>query len=316
MSSRSPNPPLIITPKDVFLSRRRFLRQAGFVGAAGLIAACSPKITPTVSPTPTNALPAGVLTDELGNAAQSLKNITTINNYYEFSFTKNEVYQVTEGIPTSPWSIQIGGLVAKPQTLSVEDLLKTYPQEERIYRLRCVETWSMVVPWQGFSLASLLAAVEPLPEAKFVRFETAYLEGKMPNLENKTLPWPYVEGLRLDEAMHELTILATGLYGEPLPLQNGGPIRLVVPWKYGFKSIKSIVKIDLVDHQPNSFWSSLSPEEYGFYANVNPGHAHPRWSQATELPVGERLSRPTLLYNGYEDQVASLYTGMDLDTNF
>jgi sulfoxide reductase catalytic subunit YedY len=179
-----------------------------------------------------------------------------------------------------------------------------------------VETWSMVVPWQGFPLAALLEAVQPLPEAKFVRFETALLEGKMPNLENKTLPWPYTEGLRLDEAMHDLAILATGLYGEPLPLQNGGPVRLVVPWKYGFKSGKSIVKIELVERQPETFWSSISPEEYGFYANVNPEHSHPRWSQATELPVGERLSRPTLKFNGYEDQVAGLYAGMNLDTYY
>lgn len=315
--------PLAVTPKEVFLSRRSFLRQAGFLGAAGLLAACSaspqatdPAIPSQPAATPTEKFPAGSLVDELGNPTHSYKNITTINNYYEFSFVKNEVHKITEGLPTSPWSVQVGGLVSRPQAFSLEDLVKAFPPEERVYRLRCVETWSMVVPWQGFPLASLLETVQPLPEAKYVRFETAYLEDEMPNLSNQTLPWPYTEGLRLDEAMHDLTILATGLYGEPLPLQNGGPIRLVVPWKYGFKSAKSLVKIDLVERQPDTFWSSVSPEEYGFFANVNPGHPHPRWSQSTELPIGERLPKPTLLFNGYEDQVAGLYTGMNLDTYY
>lgn len=307
---------LKITPREIFLARRQFLRQAGFAGMAALLAACSPAPAATSTPTPLGPTEVPGPHDELGNPVQSYENITTINNYYEFSFTKNEVHKVTSGLSTSPWNVQIGGLVAKPQTLSVDDLIKTYPPEERIYRMRCVETWSMVIPWQGFPLSALLDAVEPLPEAKYVRFETALLEGEMPNLSNTTLPWPYTEGLRLDEARHDLTILATGLYGEPLPLQNGGPIRLVVPWKYGFKSGKSLVKIDLVADQPATFWSSVNAEEYGFYANVNPNHNHPRWSQAHENPIGERLPKATLMFNGYEDQVASLYAGMDLDVFF
>ena len=208
---------------------------------------------------------------------------------------------------SSPWQIEVGGLVHKPVTFEMEDLLKKYPQEERIYRMRCVETWSMVIPWTGFSLARLLKDVEPTGDAKFVKFTTAQLPDEMPGLGNSMFPWPYTEGLRLDEAMHDLTLLATGLYGKPLPNQDGAPIRLVVPWKYGFKSAKTLVKIELVAAQPATFWNTFSPREYDFYANVDPNVPHPRWSQAFEQRIGETSRRNTLLYNGYASQVESLY---------
>jgi sulfoxide reductase catalytic subunit YedY len=206
----------------------------------------------------------------------------------------------------------VGGLVNKPKTFAIEDLLKSFPQEERIYRLRCVEAWSMVIPWEGFALAGLLKMVEPTSDAKFVRFETVYRPEEMPGQNDALYPWPYQEGLRLDEAMNDLTFLATGLYGEPNVPQNGAPIRLVVPWKYGFKSIKSIVKIELVDKQPETLWHAIAPNEYGFYSNVNPAVDHPRWSQASERRIGELSRRPTLPFNGYGDKVAHLYDGMDL----
>jgi len=209
--------------------------------------------------------------------------------------------------------VDVYGLVNRPKTYGIEDLLKKFTQEERVYRLRCVEGWSMVIPWTGFSLAALLKEVEPTADAKYVRFETVYRPEEMKGQGNRFYPWPYQEGLRLDEAMHELTTLATGLYGLPMPNQNGAPIRLVVPWKYGFKSIKSIVKIELVDKQPETFWKVVNPKEYGFYSNVNPDHPHPRWFQNTERRIGELSRRPTLLFNGYADQVAHLYDGMDLD---
>ena len=207
-------------------------------------------------------------------------------------------------------------MVSKPKTYAMEDLLKMFQQEERIYRLRCVEAWSMVIPWQGFPLAGLLKAAEPSSAAKYVRFESVLDPQDLPGQNDPTYPWPYQEGLRLDEAMNDLTLLATGLYGEALPPQDGAPLRLVVPWKYGFKSIKAIVKIELVDKQPATLWSTLAPDEYGFYANVNPQVDHPRWSQATERRIGELSRRPTLMFNGYGDQVAHLYDGMDLRVNF
>ena len=212
--------------------------------------------------------------------------------------------------------MQVYGLVSNPKTYAVEDLIAKFPPQERIYRLRCVEAWSMVIPWQGFPLASLLNEVQPTSAAKYVRFETVLDRKDMPGQFDPTYPWPYQEGLRLDEAMNDLAILATGLYGEPLPPQDGAPIRVVVPWKYGFKSIKAIVKIELVDKQPATLWSSVAPNEYGFYSNVNPNVDHPRWSQATERRIGELNRIPTLMFNGYGEQVASLYTGMDLRVNF
>ena len=223
---------------------------------------------------------------------------------------------MAKGFKAEPWSLAVGGLVNKPQTFSVGDLVGMFPPEERVYRLRCVEGWSMVIPWQGFPLKKLLEAVEPTAGAQYVRFETVRRPEEMPGQKSPFYTWPYVEGLRLDEAMNDLALLVTGLYGKALPSQNGAPIRLAVPWKYGFKSIKSIVKIDLVERQPTSLWMAAAPDEYGFYANVNPDVPHPRWSQSTERRIGEVRRRRTLPFNGYAEQVAALYQGMDLRKNY
>jgi sulfoxide reductase catalytic subunit YedY len=281
--------------------------------AAGLLAleACSGANSST-----NEALHVNAATDELGDTLTSYGNITSYNNYYEFTSYKQDVARMAQGFKTSPWQVEVGGLVNKPQTFDLDDLHRKFTQEERVYRLRCVEGWSMVIPWLGFPLAALLKEVEPTSAAQFVRFETLYDPQQMPGQSNSWYNWPYVEGLRLDEAMHELTILATGLYGQPLPPQDGAPLRLVVPWKYGFKSIKAIVKIDLVDSQPISLWMAAAPNEYGFYANVNPEVDHPRWSQASERRIGEFFRRDTLPFNGYAEQVAHLYEGMDLGTFF
>jgi sulfoxide reductase catalytic subunit YedY len=254
--------------------------------------------------------------DELGDPLNSFEQITTYNNYYEFTTDKQAVAGMAQGLRTSPWSVAVGGLVAKPQIFAVEDLVSRFGEEERIYRLRCVEAWSMVIPWLGFPLSKLLSAVEPTSQAKYVRFETLMDPEQMPGQREPWYEWPYVEGLRLDEAMHDLTLLSTGLYGRSLLPQSGAPLRLVVPWKYGFKSIKAIVKIDLVDTQPTSLWMAAAPNEYGFYANVNPDVSHPRWSQASERRIGELGRRETLPFNGYADQVAGLYAGMDLRANY
>lgn len=255
-------------------------------------------------------------TDELGDPLTSFEAITNYNNFYEFSMGKEAVARLAQGFTLSPWTLTVGGLVNNPKTYDIDDLRKRFPQEERIYRLRCVEGWSMVIPWLGFPLGALLREVDPQPGAKYVRFETVMRPEEMPGQRDPYFPWPYVEGLRLDEAMHDLTILSTGLYGRQLLPQNGAPVRLVVPWKYGFKSIKSIVKIDLVAEQPTSLWMASAPHEYGFYANVNPDVPHPRWSQATERRIGEMGRRPTLMFNGYAEEVAALYTGMDLRANY
>ena len=259
---------------------------------------------------------AGSNSDELGDALTDFNAVTNYNNFYEFSLDKRRVADLAADFQTSPWSIEVGGLVGKPGTYDIDDLRSQFDQQERIYRLRCVEGWSMVIPWNGFTLASLLQAVEPLSDARYVRFETAVDRESMDNASSPVWSWPYIEGLRLDEAMNDLTFLATGLYGKSLPPQNGAPLRLVVPWKYGFKSIKSIVRIDLVEEMPTSFWMDAAPNEYGFYANVNPEVNHPRWSQATERRIGELDRRPTLMFNGYEDEVAYLYEGMDLRANY
>ena len=256
------------------------------------------------------------MTDELGDPANTYEQITNYNNYYEFDTDKEAVAKLAADFPTSPWTVQVGGLVRNPKTYGVEDILKTFEQEERIYRLRCVEAWSMVIPWQGFPLAKLLKEVEPTADAKYLRFESVLDPKNMPGQRSNWFDWPYVEGLRLDEAMNDLAILATGLYGKPMPAQNGAPIRLVAPWKYGFKSIKGIVKIDLVAEQPTSLWMASAPREYGFYANVNPEVSHPRWSQASERRIGESGRRRTLPFNGYADEVASLYAGMSLTANY
>jgi sulfoxide reductase catalytic subunit YedY len=300
-----------ITPKSLYISRRDFLKAAGIMTGSALLAACAPTVassTDIAAPPPSRS----DKTDEIGNAVNSLEDITNYNNYYEFSTNKEAVVSLAKDFKTHPWTVEVNGLVNKPRTFGVGDLLKLFPAEERIYRLRCVEAWSMVIPWEGFALAGLLKAVEPTSSARYVRFETILDPGQMPGQESRTYPWPYQEGLRLDEAMNDLTILATGLYGEPLPSQDGGPIRLVVPWKYGFKSIKAIVKIELTDRQPETLWSTIAPDEYGFYANVNPNIDHPRWSQASERRIGELSRRATLMFNGYEEQVAYLYKNMDL----
>ena len=304
-----------ITPEHIYLTRRQFMIGAGSVAAGAFLSACGVQ-APDASPTLSNATPrplpaAGSSVDELGDKLTSFDDITNYNNYYEFSLDKGGVAPLAQNFKTSPWTIQVGGLVNKPRAFTMDDILKI-TQEERIYRMRCVEAWSMVIPWTGFPLAKLLAQVEPQPGAKYVRFETLLDPKQMPGQRDGYFNWPYAEGLRLDEAMHDLTLLATGLYGKPLPPQDGAPIRLVVPWKYGFKGCKSIVKIDLVEQMPVSFWMDSSPTEYGFYANVNPDVSHPRWSQASERRIGEISRRKTLPFNGYADQVAALYQGMDL----
>jgi sulfoxide reductase catalytic subunit YedY len=254
--------------------------------------------------------------DELGDVLTDYEDIVTYNNYYEFSTDKEAVSRLATDYPTSPWQVEVGGLVNNPGTFDVDDLKSMFDQEERIYRLRCVEAWSMVIPWMGFPMSKLLTTVEPTAEAKYVRFETVYDPDNMPGQKSPWYEWPYVEGLRLDEAMNDLALFATGLYGKDLLPQSGAPIRVVVPWKYGFKSIKSIVKIELVAEQPKSLWMAAASNEYGFYANVNPEVDHPRWSQASERRIGELSRRPTLMFNGYEEQVASLYDGLDLRQNF
>ena len=303
-----------ITPYSQYLSRRDFLRTAGILTGSALLAACSPGASAATNPASDMPdLPPKV--DELGDPANSFEDITNYNNFYEFSTDKGAVNPLSQDFNTEPWTVEVSGLVNNPKTYGMEELLK-FPQEERVYRLRCVEAWSMVIPWTGFPLASLLKEVEPTSDAKFVRFETVHRPEEMPGQKSPWYPWPYQEGLRLDEAMHDLTILATGLYGMPMPNPNGAPIRLVVPWKYGFKSIKAIVKIELTAEQPSTLWSAVGPNEYGFYSNVNPERAHPRWSQASERRIGELGRRPTLMFNGYAEEVASLYKGMDLIENY
>jgi methionine sulfoxide reductase catalytic subunit len=302
-----------ITPKDVYLSRRDFIKAAGVIAGSAALAACAPESAEsTESAVPVN--PDYV--DELGNPVNTFEEITHYNNYYEFSTNKEAVAPLSENFNPKPWSIEVYGLVNKPATFGIEDILKLFPQEDRIYRLRCVEAWSMVIPWQGFPLANLLNLVEPTSDAQYVRFETVYRPEEMKGQGSAFYPWPYNEGLRMDEAMNDLAILATGLYGEPMPNQNGAPIRLVVPWKYGFKSIKSIVKIELTNERPNTLWSTVAPNEYGFYANVNPNVDHPRWSQASERRIGELTRRETLMFNGYGEQVADLYKDMNLQLHF
>ena len=264
--------------------------------------------------------PAAATADASGfrvaDTETSLEDITHYNNFYEFSTDKEGVAPAAANFETKGWQVSVEGLVRKPKVFDLDDLLKISPPEERIYRMRCVEAWSMVIPWVGFSLSKLLDLVEPLNDAKYVAFETLLDPKRMPGQRSDVLEWPYVEGLRMDEAMHPLTLLASGLYGRALPPQDGAPIRLVVPWKYGFKGIKSIVKIKLVATQPRTTWSEYAPNEYGFYANVNPHVDHPRWSQATEQRIGESGRRPTLMFNGYAEQVGHLYAGMDLRANF
>ncbi|MBA3693404.1 MAG: protein-methionine-sulfoxide reductase catalytic subunit MsrP [Acidobacteria bacterium] len=307
-----------ITDERIFLNRRNFIR-AGLLAGTTLATA---GIYRFINPPP----PKAVVTAEIENLTKptdfrteeklnTFEEITNYNNFYEFSTSKTSVARRAENFITRPWTIEVGGLVQKPKTFDIEELLK-FEQEERIYRFRCVEGWSMVIPWVGFPLKTLLEKVEPLGQAKYVAFRTLYDSEQMQSSFSAGIDLPYVEGLRLDEAVHPLTILATGLYGKQMPNQNGAPIRLVVPWKYGFKSIKSIVKITLTDNEPPTTWNIAAPREYGFYSNVNPNVRHPRWSQATENRIGEYTRRETLPFNGYTDEVAKLYEGMDLKKYF
>jgi sulfoxide reductase catalytic subunit YedY len=315
-----------ITDRRVYLNRRLFMRSAVLAGSAAATGFVYRKLNPPAALVESRPKIAGLVTppsdEAMRNAFKvnepltSLADITNYNNFYEFDTEKRGVATAARNFVTRPWQVSVEGLVNKPKTFDLDDLLKLAPQEERIYRLRCVEGWSMVIPWVGFPLATLLKQVEPLSSAKYVAFQTLLDPSRMPNQNTGVLDWPYVEGLRLDEAMHPLTILATGLYGETLPPQDGAPIRLVVPWKYGFKSIKSIVKISLVADQPTTTWNIAAPSEYGFYSNVNPDVDHPRWSQRYEHRIGEFGSRPTLLFNGYAEQVGHLYAGMDLRADY
>jgi methionine sulfoxide reductase catalytic subunit len=303
-----------ITPEHLYLSRRRFMQLAATIGISAAIAACSPggasAPIPTAPASSNGVTPA--VPDDIVEELTPFESVINYNNFYEFSLDKAAVAPLSKDFQTSPWEVEVNGLVNKPRTFGVEDLKAMFDQEERIYRMRCVEGWSMVIPWLGFPLAKLLQEVEPTSNAQFVRFETLLDPDQMPGQRRATFPWPYEEGLRLDEAMNDLTILSTGLYGQDLLPQNGAPVRLVVPWKYGFKSIKSIVKIELVETPPATLWSSVAPNEYGFFANVNPDVSHPRWSQSSERRIGESGRRPTLLFNGYAEQVAHMYEGMDL----
>jgi sulfoxide reductase catalytic subunit YedY len=294
-----------VTPKDIYLSRRRFLGTAtGVLGLTAGLSAAGTKLNAVKSPLSTNEKPT------------PFQDVSTYNNYYEFGTAKSDPAHNAKDFHTSPWSVSIEGAVAHPQVLDLDALLKIAPLEERIYRHRCVEAWSIVVPWIGFPLSALIKLANPTSNAKYVAFQSFYDPKQMPQGRYAGIPVPYVEGLRMDEAMHPLALLAVGMYGEVLPNQNGAPFRLVVPWKYGFKSIKSIVKIRFVDKQPPTTWNILASNEYGFYSNVNPEVDHPRWSQAKERRLGELLKRPTLKFNGYGDQVAGLYTGLDLRKNF
>ena len=304
-----------ITPENTYLSRRQFMMRAGTmaIGAATSVAC---REIPAVMRGPeagsTKPRPTISGTDELGDTWNDFEAITNYNNYYEFTTEKERVAALSQNFRTRPWKISVGGLVKNPRIYDIDDLIHGFEQEERVYRLRCVEGWSMVIPWLGFPLRKLLAEVEPTADANHVRFETLYDPQQLPGQRNKWYEWPYVEGLRLDEAMHDLTFIASGIYGKTLLPQNGAPIRLVIPWKYGFKGIKAIVRIDLVEQQPSTLWMAAAPKEYGYYANVNPTVHHPRWSQATERRIGELTRRPTMMFNGYEEEVTYLYKEMDL----
>jgi len=318
-------PRLIVTPESVWLQRRQLLKLAGISAASGVGLGAgavwaqtrSPQVQPVV---PMASTPSQVRGARATDKVAPWKDATTYNNFYEFGTDKSDPYNEAHRLITSPWQVRVEGLVNKPTTFDIDDLRRLAPIEERIYRLRCVEGWSMVIPWLGYSLSNLIAKVQPQGSAKYVAFQTLADRETMPGLRYGGLDWPYSEGLRLDEAMHPLTLLTLGMYGETLPNQSGAPVRLVVPWKYGFKSAKSIVTIRLTEKQPKTAWNEAAPHEYGFYSNVNPAVNHPRWSQATERRLGEgglfakRLE--TQLFNGYADEVGQLYAGMDLRRNF
>jgi len=302
-----------ITPKETYFNRRSFLRGLGIAGAATVV---GERFSSLLSP-PTTALAGSKLTTIKSNyrveeKISSENDVTHYNNFYEFGSDKGDPAKNAQNFRTSPWVVSVEGEVKTPRKFSMDEILALAPLEERIYRHRCVERWSIVVPWIGYSLSTVLKLVEPSPTAKYVAFETFYDPKQMPQAKYTGLAYPYVEGLRLDEAMHPLALLCVGMYGETLPNQDGAPVRVVIPWKYGYKSIKSIVKIRLQSSEPPTSWNRQAPNEYGFYSNVNPNVDHPRWSQATERRLGEIFMHKTLIFNGYSDQVASLYSGMDL----
>ena len=310
-----------VTPRELYFNRRSWLRGGAFAAGAAATALLYRKINGVDLVETQTAAIAGLL--KPGNPeyhpnepVNSLVQITNYNNFYEFTTNKDGVAKASEGFKTDGWMVDVGGMVNKPRAFDMTDLRRIAPPEERIYRFRCVEAWSMVVPWVGYSFSKLLDRVEPQGSAKYVAFETLYDPMRMPNQKSNVLEWPYREGYRIDEVMHPLCLLTTGLYGMELPPQDGAPVRMILPWKYGFKNIKSIVKITLTDKPPPVTWNKYAPKEYGFYGNVNPEHDHPRWSQATEQRIGESGRRPTLMFNGYAQQVASLYSGMDLHVNF
>jgi len=314
-----------ITPESVYRGRRDFLVRSAVAGAGLALGGALPVGCRDDGARAEAAVPRGDRLEGVVAApprfgvdeeATDYEDATSYNNFYEFFTGKDDPARYAGSLRTEPWSVAIEGEVSKPGTIAFEDLVKPHTLEERIYRLRCVEAWSMVIPWVGIPLGAVLARFEPTSKAKYVAFQTLHDPEQMPGQRRRVLDWPYVEGLRLDEAMHPLSILAVGMYGEELPSQNGAPLRLVVPWKYGFKSIKSIVKIRLTGEQPPTSWSRSAPREYGFYANVNPEVDHPRWSQARERRIGDFRKRPTLAFNGYADEVASLYAGMDLRRHF
>jgi methionine sulfoxide reductase catalytic subunit len=309
-----------ITPKSAYFNRRKFLAGVGLTGAAAVAGVAFRELGDLVNPSliaQANTKIDGIQKSSFSTTEPQTpyKDVTNYNNFYEFSTDKYEPAALAKDFKTRPWTVKIDGDVSKKQELDIDAIMKMAAPEERIYRHRCVEGWSIVVPWVGFSLSELIKRVDPLPKAKFVEFTTIYDPKQMPGQRSNVLQWPYVEGLRMDEAMHPLCLLCFGMYGELLPNQDGAPLRIVVPWKYGFKSAKSIVRIRFTGSQPLNTWQQANPHEYGFYSNVNPKVDHPRWSQAKERRLGEFFKRPTLMFNGY-DQVASLYAGMDLKKNF
>src|SRR5262245_43481774 len=303
-----------VTPERLYPDRRAFM-----AGAGALLVAAGVTDAEAVTPAP-QGQPLKATRNEAFSSKDTptkFQDATTYNNFYEFGVNKDDPARLAGTLKPRPWSVKVDGLVAKPKTFDIDELLRAFPLEERVYSLRCVEAWSMIIPWIGFPLAALLKRVEPTSQAKYVAFTTLLDPEQFPGQRKGFfnlggLDWPYTEGLRLDEAMHPLTLLTVGMYGQVLPNQNGAPIRVVIPWKYGFKSAKSIVRISLVADQPKTAWNTAAPQEYGFYCNVNPEVSHPRWSQATERRIGEFRRRNTLMFNGYGDQVASLYAGMDL----
>lgn len=320
-----------ITPPELYARRREFLKQgalyvatsavvgAGLTQLSSLGSADPPKKPPPL-PKPAPGAPDWRIAERgkftVPEALTPYEDVTNYNNFYELGLSKSEPAELGQLIKPRPWTVRVTGHVKQPQTLDIDTLLRWFPLEERVYRMRCVEAWSMVIPWVGFPLRALIERLEPTSRAKYVSFTTLFDPSQLPNQNSRVLSWPYVEGLRIDEATHPLTLLAVGLYGAPLPGQNGAPLRLVVPWKYGFKGGKSLVEIGFVEQEPPTSWNRAAPDEYGFYANVNPDVDHPRWSQASERRIGELSRRPTLPFNGYAEQVAHLYRGMDLVRSF